>query len=174
MAATEREHGSCCVENGKACCTGLKTARSLLIAFLVVAAIALAIYFVAPILAVTTVDNGQTLTKEKGKTVPVTVTDANFEAEVLKSEQTVLVDFWATWCGPCKKMEPIVEAIAKEYAGRLKVVKVRIEDAPKAVAKYKVESIPTFLVIRRGEVKIQLVGAVPKEALVKVVEPYLN
>jgi len=102
------------------------------------------------------------------------VRDANFESEVLKSELPVLVDFWAPWCGPCKAMSPVVEAIADEYAGQVKVVKVNIDDAPLAAVKYGVTSIPTFTVFQDGKPKTQFTGARSKQVLVNAFKPYLN
>lgn len=95
----------------------------------------------------------------------ITFNDDNFEQEVLKSELPVLVDFYADWCGPCKMMSPIVEKLAEEYAGKVKVGKLNVDSSPNAASKYKVMSIPTFLVIKNGEVTDTLVGAVSKEAL---------
>ena len=102
------------------------------------------------------------------------VDDANFQTEVLDSQQPVLVDFWAPWCGPCKALAPIVDEIAKEYDGRLKVVKVDVGQAPNAAAKYGVSSIPNVVVIDRGEVKTQLPGLRPKQELIDAIQPYLN
>ena len=93
------------------------------------------------------------------------VTDQTFDAEVMQSEQPVLVDFSATWCGPCKKLEPIVHEIAGDYNGRLKVVKVDVDQAPSTAAKFGVMSVPTVLLFRDGAVKDQVVGLVSKQAL---------
>ena len=98
------------------------------------------------------------------------VSDSNFEAEVLKSDKPVLVDFWAPWCGPCRAIAPIVDQIADEYAGRLKVVKMNVDDNPMTPARYGVRGIPNLLVIRGGQVKEQIVGAVPKVHLVRALE----
>ena len=98
------------------------------------------------------------------------VTDANFEQEVLKSTTPVLIDFWAPWCGPCRAIAPIVEELAGEYAGRLKVVKVNVDDNPMTPGRYGVRGIPNLLIIKGGEVKEQIVGAVPKSHLVKAVD----
>jgi thioredoxin 1 len=98
------------------------------------------------------------------------VTDSNFEAEVLKSSTPVLVDFWAPWCGPCRAIAPIVDEIAGEYAGRLKVVKVNVDDNPMAPGQFGVRGIPNLLIIRDGKVKDQIVGAVPKSHLVRAVD----
>ena len=88
----------------------------------------------------------------------VTTTDANFESEVLQSDVPVLVDFWATWCGPCKAIAPHVEAVAGDYVGKAKVAKMDIDSNPQTPAKYGIRSIPTLLVFKGGEVVDQLVG----------------
>jgi thioredoxin 1 len=98
------------------------------------------------------------------------VTDANFEQEVLKSPTPVLIDFWAPWCGPCKAIAPMVDELAGEYAGRLKVVKVNVDDNPMTPSRFGVRGIPNLLIIKGGEVKQQIVGAVPKAQLVKAVD----
>jgi len=98
------------------------------------------------------------------------VTDSNFEQEVLKSSIPVLIDFWAPWCGPCKAIAPIVDELAKDYAGKLKVVKLNVDDNPETPARYGVRGIPNLLIIRDGQVKDQIVGAVPKGHLVKAVD----
>ena len=98
------------------------------------------------------------------------VTDANFEAEVLKSDKPVLIDFWAPWCGPCKAIAPIVDELAGEYDGRLKVVKMNVDDNPQTPARYGVRGIPNLLIVKGGQVKDQIVGAVPKAHLVRAVE----
>jgi len=98
------------------------------------------------------------------------VTDANFEQEVLKSPTPVLIDFWAPWCGPCRAIAPIVDELAGEYAGRLKVVKINTDDCPTIPARYGVRGIPNLVILKGGEVKDQIVGAVPKAHLVKAVD----
>ena len=98
------------------------------------------------------------------------VTDANFEAEVLKSGQPVLVDFWAPWCGPCRAIAPIVDQLAAEYDGRLKVVKINVDDNPQTPARFGVRGIPNLLIIKGGQVKEQIVGAVPKANLVRALD----
>ena len=95
----------------------------------------------------------------------LSVDDKSFEAEVLKSTLPVLVDFWAEWCGPCKMLSPIVDEIAQELAGKLKVVKVNVDDAQELAMKYSIMSIPTLLVFKNGEVADQMVGAMPKQQL---------
>ena len=93
----------------------------------------------------------------------LTFTDANFRAEVLESNQPVLVDFWAVWCGPCRALTPAIDQLAREQAGRAKVGKLNVDDSPQTAAEYGVQSIPTVLVFRGGEVVGQLVGVQPKE-----------
>jgi len=100
-------------------------------------------------------------------------TDQTFENEVMQAEQPVLVDFSATWCGPCKKLEPIVHEIAGDYDGRLKVVKVDVDQAPNTAAKFGVMSVPTVLLFQDGAVKDQVVGLVSKQALADRVDKVL-
>jgi len=95
------------------------------------------------------------------------VTDDNFEDEIIKSELPVLVDFSATWCGPCKKLEPIVEELATEFRGKLKVAHVDIDKAPQAVQKFGVMGVPTVLYMKGGKVKEQQIGLVAKDVMVK-------
>jgi thioredoxin 1 len=99
----------------------------------------------------------------------VHVSDDTFESEVLKSPLPVLLDFWAPWCGPCRAIAPIVEELAGEYAGKLKVVKMNVDDNPRTPANYGVRGIPNLILFKNGEVKQQIVGAVPKAHLVKAV-----
>ena len=91
------------------------------------------------------------------------VTDAAFEAEVLKSEVPVLVDFWAPWCGPCKSMLPVIEDVAKDYEGKVKVVKVNVDENVETPQKFSVMSIPSFFVFKGGEVAANFVGVKTKE-----------
>ena len=100
-------------------------------------------------------------------------TDANFEAEVIKSDVPVLVDFWAPWCGPCRIVDPIVEEIAGEYDGRLKVGKLNTDDNREVAAKFGIMSIPTIMVFKGGEVKERIVGAQPKKAIIDKIDSVL-
>jgi len=96
----------------------------------------------------------------------VHVNDESFQAEVLDNDLPVLVDFWAEWCGPCKAIGPIIEELAGEYNGKVKVVKVNTEEATKTPSKYGIRGIPTLILFKNGEVVDQLVGAAPKASIV--------
>ena len=96
----------------------------------------------------------------------IELTNENFDAEVLQSELPVLVDFWATWCGPCMMLGPIVAEVAAEYAGRVKVGKVNVDNAPELAARYGITSIPALLLFNKGEVVRTSVGFVPKADVV--------
>jgi thioredoxin 1 len=98
------------------------------------------------------------------------VADDTFEHEVLKSTTPVLIDFWAPWCAPCRAIAPIVEELSATYAGKLKVVKMNVDDNPKTPSRYGVRGIPNLILFEGGEVKEQIVGAVPKAQLVKVID----
>jgi thioredoxin 1 len=100
----------------------------------------------------------------------LTFTDENFESEVLKSDKPVLVDFWAEWCGPCRIIAPAVEAIAEEYAGRVKVGKLNVDESPSTPPRYQIRGIPTLLVFKNGQVQEQYVGATSKDTIVKMLE----
>jgi thioredoxin 1 len=95
------------------------------------------------------------------------VTDADFEAEVLKSGKPVLVDFWAEWCGPCRMVAPILEEISAEHGDKLEIVKLNIDENPKVPQQYGIISIPALYVFKNGEVAHQIIGAKPKAALLR-------
>ena len=105
---------------------------------------------------------------------PIEVSDTNFQTEVLTSDKPVLVDFWAVWCGPCKMIAPIVEEIAKEYDGKLKVTKMDVDSNPRTAMQYGIRSIPTLMIFKGGQVVEQIIGAVPKRHLVDKVTQHLN
>jgi thioredoxin 1 len=98
------------------------------------------------------------------------VTDANFEQEVLKSQGAVLVDFWAEWCGPCKIIAPILEEIAGEYGGKLKIAKLNIDENPATPPKYGIRGIPTLMLFKNGNVEATKVGAVSKSQLAAFID----
>ncbi len=98
---------------------------------------------------------------------PLTFTDDNFEKEVLNSDLPVLIDFWAVWCGPCKIIAPVVEQLAEEYSGKLKVGKLDVDSNQEASIKYGVRSIPTLLLFKNGQVKETIIGAIPKAQIVQ-------
>ena len=102
------------------------------------------------------------------------VTDNNFQAEVLESETPVLVDFWAPWCGPCRMVAPVVEEIAQERAGELKVVKLNIDDNQQTAINFDVMSIPTLILFNHGQVAKKVIGAYPKRKLEAELEPALT
>ena len=105
---------------------------------------------------------------------PIEMTDTNFKHEVLESSTPVLVDFWAEWCGPCKMIAPVVEQVAKEFDGKLKVGKVDVDSNQQTSMQFGIRSIPTLLIFKNGRVVEQIVGAVPKQALMDKVSKHLN
>ena len=104
----------------------------------------------------------------------VEVTDANFDQDVLKADQPVPVDFWATWCGPCRAIAPIVDELAKEYQGKIKVGKMDVDRNNATPMRYGVRGIPTLLVFKGGQVKEQIVGYVPKETIQKALDKHIG
>jgi len=100
-------------------------------------------------------------------------TDQSFEQEVLKSDKPVLVDFWATWCGPCRMIGPTVEALANDYAGKAKIGKVNVDENQSTPQRYGIRGIPTLLVFKDGEVKEQVVGAASRETIENLLKKHI-
>jgi len=104
----------------------------------------------------------------------ISVNEQNFEEEVIKSPVPVLIDFWAEWCGPCKMVSPIVDELASELAGKLKVMKINVDEEQGLAAKYNVMSIPTLIVFKGGEVTEQIIGALSKDQILEKIKPQLG
>ncbi len=100
----------------------------------------------------------------------LTVTDQDFEQEILKSDVPALVDFWAAWCGPCRTVGPVVEELAGEYVGKIKVAKLNVDDNKQTPTKYGVRGIPTLMLFKDGQVVDQIVGAVPKTRIKEILD----
>lgn len=98
---------------------------------------------------------------------PFTFTDGNFDSEAIKSDVPVVVDFWATWCGPCRMIAPIIEELATEYEGKVKVGKLDVDENQQTAVKYGVRSIPTVLLLKGGQVQDTVIGAVPKSVFIE-------
>lgn len=105
---------------------------------------------------------------------PIEITDSNFQEEVLNSDKPVLLDFWAVWCGPCKSIAPVVEEIAREYDGKLKVGKVDVDTNPEVSMKFGIRNIPALMVFKGGRVVEQVIGAVHKRNLLDKVTPHIE
>ncbi len=103
----------------------------------------------------------------------VQVTDGSFKGDVLESDVPVLVDFWAPWCGPCRMVAPVVDEIAEQYAGQIKVVKLNTDENPNTASQYGIRSIPTLMIFKGGQRVDMVVGAVPKTTLASTLEKYL-
>lgn len=103
----------------------------------------------------------------------VELTNDNFESEITQHSGTSLVDFWAPWCGPCRMVSPIVEKIAKDYSGKLKVGKLNTDEAPMIAAQFGIRSIPTLILFKNGEVVDQVVGALPEDAITEKIDKVL-
>ena len=98
------------------------------------------------------------------------ISDASFENDVVKSETPVFVDFWAPWCGPCRAVAPIIEELASQYRGKLKVAKMNVDDSPEVAQKFMVTSIPTFIVFKNGQAADRTIGAMPKGQFERFIE----
>jgi thioredoxin 1 len=104
----------------------------------------------------------------------LSVNDTNFKTEVLDSKTPVLVDFWAEWCGPCRQVGPILEELAQEFTGKIKVVKLNVDESQQTAAQFRIRSIPTLLFLKDGNVVKQLIGAYPKPRLKTEIEDVLK
>jgi len=105
---------------------------------------------------------------------PLNVTAANFDAIVMQAEVPVLVDFWAPWCGPCRAMSPVMDSVAQEFGGKVRVVKINVDEAPQLAGRYGVSAIPQFLVFQKGEAKARMVGGQSRETLLNSFKAYLR
>ncbi|MCX7014392.1 MAG: thioredoxin [Candidatus Sumerlaeota bacterium] len=101
------------------------------------------------------------------------VNEASFQTEVVKNAGTTLIDFWAPWCGPCRQVAPVVEGLAGEYAGKLKVVKVNVDDSPNVAANYGIQSIPTLLFVKNGQEVDRIIGAVMKQTIKDAIDRHV-
>ncbi|MBS1958775.1 MAG: thioredoxin [Bdellovibrionales bacterium] len=103
----------------------------------------------------------------------LTATDQNLESDVMKSGQLTLVDFWAEWCGPCKALGPTIDALADQYAGRVKVFKLNVDENPDAAQRFRIRGIPTVVLLKDGQVIDQLVGNQPKDSFITAIDKHL-
>ncbi len=117
---------------------------------------------------------GRCKTRLSLSVAPVTVTDANFAAAVERSPLPVLLDLWAAWCGPCRMIAPMIEQLAQEFAGRVRVAKLNIDENPMTASRYSVQSIPTLLIFQNGEVKDRVVGVSPKAEIARRLQAVLG
>jgi thioredoxin 1 len=101
------------------------------------------------------------------------VSDATFDGDILKSAVPVLVDFWAPWCGPCRSVAPIVEDLATQYAGKIKVAKINVDESTEVATRYQITSIPTFILFKNGQVADRALGALPRSEFVKLIDRHL-
>ncbi len=104
----------------------------------------------------------------------VTLTESNFDQEVLQTDLPVLIDFWAVWCAPCSMVSPIVESMAQEYQGKLKVGKVNVDESSQLAVRYGIRAIPTLLLFKGGGVVEQVIGVQPKEAIINIINKYIQ
>ena len=105
--------------------------------------------------------------------MPIDITDSTFEQEVLQSEQPVVVDFWAPWCGPCRKLGPVLEEISNEFAGKVKFVKVNTDENLKTAQNYSISGLPSLLVFKNGKALERMVGLMPKSTIISNIEKHL-
>ena len=98
------------------------------------------------------------------------VSDTSFEGDILKSDVPVLVDFWAPWCGPCRSVAPIIDDLANQYAGKLKVAKINVDESTDVATRYQITSIPTFILFKNGQVADRALGALPRSEFVKLID----
>ncbi|NTU58390.1 MAG: thioredoxin [Chlorobiaceae bacterium] len=103
-----------------------------------------------------------------------TASDQNFKASILESDKVALVDFWASWCGPCMMLGPVIEELAGEYEGKAIVAKLNVDENPNTAAQYGIRSIPTMLIIKNGQVVDQMVGAMPKNMIAKKIDEHIG